>query len=229
MEKIKRILTVSVLALFLAGGFVLHLLLPDGELSKAERRKLLQFPAVTKEALLTGAYATDLEEYLLDQFPGRDGFRTVKSFWTYYILGQKENNGIVIGRDPFSKQDTVAKLEPELDEKQVKLFAEKFAALRQMYFPQADVNVVVIPDKMYYLQSEGYPAMDYDRMLTLLEEEMPWADVRRNLFSSLISDSYYTTDSHWRQEKLQWVLEDLEDILQVELPDVSVFFPYYGT
>ena len=52
---------------------------------------------------------------------------------------------------------------------------------------------------------------------------MPAMDVRRNLFDSLISDSYYTTDSHWRQEKLQWVLDDLELILDVELPDLNTY------
>ena len=48
MEKTKKIWTVSVLALFLVGGCLLHLLLPDGEFSKSERRKLLQRPEITK-------------------------------------------------------------------------------------------------------------------------------------------------------------------------------------
>lgn len=221
MEKTKRILTVSVLALLLVGGMLLHLLLPDAELSKSERRKLLQLPEMTKETLLSGKYASELEDYLLDQFPGRDVFRTVKSVWTYYMLGQKDNNGIVIGKDGFSDRNTVAKLEPKLDEKQVEMFISKFNALQKKYFADSDVTCVVVPDKMYYL--DGYPSMDYDRMMTMLEDGLTDMDVRRNLFSSLISDSYYTTDSHWRQEKLQWVLDDLELILDVELPDVDTY------
>ena len=221
MEKTKRILTVSVLALLLVGGMLLHLLLPDAELSKSERRKLLQLPEITKEALLSGKYASELEDYLLDQFPGRDVFRTVKSVWTYYILGQKDNNGIVIGKDGFSEENTVAKLEPALDEKQVGMFISKFNALQEKFFADSDVTCVVIPDKMYYLQD--YPRMDYEKLLTMLEDGLTDMDVRRNLFNSLISDSYYTTDSHWRQEKLQWVLEDLELILDVELPDVDTY------
>ena len=221
MERTKKILTVSVLALLLVGGMLLHLLLPDGELSKSERRKLLQLPEITKEALLSGEYAADLEDYLLDQFPGRDLFRAVKSVWTYYVLGQKDNNGIVIGKDGFSEHSTVAKLEPELDEKQVEMFISKFNSLQEKFFADSNVSCVVIPDKMYYL--DGYPTMNYDRMLTMLEDGLTDMDVRRNLFSSLISDSYYTTDSHWRQEKLQWVLEDLELVLGVELPDVDTY------
>ena len=224
MEKTKKIWTVSVLALFLVGGCLLHLLLPDGEFSKSERRKLLQRPEITKEALLSGEYASDLEDYLLDQFPARDGFRTLKSIWTYYVLGQKDNNGIVMGRDPFSEHDTVAKLEPELDEKQVAMFTQKFTALHQKFFPDSKVACVVIPDKMYHLYDDNYPRMDYEKLLQMVEDGMPWADVRRNLFDSLISDSYYTTDSHWRQEKLQWVLDDLELILDIELPDLDTSY-----
>ena len=223
MEKTKRILTVSVLALFLVGGMLLHLLLPDGEFSRSERRRLLQKPEISKEALLSGAYASDLEDYLLDQFPVRDGFRTLKSIWTYYILGQKDNNGIVMGKDGFSNHNTVAKLEPQLDEKQVGMFIQKFNALQQKYFPDTKAACVVIPDKMYYLTDDNYPRMDYEKMLQMLEDGMPGMDVRRNLFDSLISDSYYTTDSHWRQEKLQWVLDDLELILDRDLPALDTY------
>ena len=223
MEKTKRILTVSVLALFLVGGMLLHLLLPDGEFSKSERRRLLQLPEITREALLSGEYASDLEDYLLDQFPVRDGFRTLKSIWTYYILGQKDNNGIVIGKDPFSDHNTVAKLEPQLDEKQVGMFISKFNTLQQKHFPNSKVSCVVIPDKMYALTGDNYPRMDYEKLMQMLEDGMPGMDVRRNLFDSLISDSYYTTDSHWRQEKLQWVLEDLELILDIDLPALDTY------
>lgn len=222
MEKTKKILTVSVLALLLAGGMLLHLLLPDADVSKSERRKLMQLPEISKEVLLSGQYASDLEEYLLDQFPARDGFRTLKSIWTYYILGQKDNNGIIIGKDAFSEHNTVAKLESALDEKQVGMFVQKFNALRQQYFPDTKVTCMVIPDKGYYLSAD-YPTMDYEKLLTMVEEGMPWADVRRNLFNCLITDSYYTTDSHWRQEKLQWVLDDLELILDVELPEIDSY------
>ena len=79
MHKLKETLTVGILALTLVGGMAAHLLLPDQEISKAERRKLDQLPQFSTEALLSGKYATDLEDYLLDQFPLRDGFRTLIS------------------------------------------------------------------------------------------------------------------------------------------------------
>ena len=223
MTKLKQWLTVGVLAVFLVGGMLLHVLLPDGEFSKAERRKLARFPEITAESLSSAEFSEDVESYLLDHFPMRDGFRAVKSLWTYYVLGQKDNNGIIISKDPFSENQTVSKLTPTLDEKQVGMFVKKFEMLRKKYFMDSNVWCMVVPDKNVYLTDGGYPTLDYEKLLTMVEDGMPWADVRDNLFNCLISDSYYTTDSHWRQEKLQWVLDDLELIMGLDLPDIDTY------
>lgn len=206
MEKLKRILTISVLAVVLVGGLLLHALLPDGELSKAERRKLFQFSQVSS--------ADELEEYLLDQFPGRDAFRTVKSFWTYYVLGQKDNNGILL------EDGSAAKIEQTLDPKQVQLFIEKFSALQKKHFADSKTTCVVIPDKAYYMDG---PRLDDSLLLSLLEEGLPDVDVRGDLYDALSLEDYYATDSHWRQEKLQPVLDVLSQALEVELPGVDTY------
>ncbi len=206
MKKLKHVLTVCVLAVFLLGGLFLHALLPDEDISKAERRKLMQLSQV--------ASAEDLESYLLDQFPGRDTFRTVKSLWTYYVLGQRDNNSIAL------QNGSAAKLEDQLDEKQVQLFVNKFNSLQSKYFPDSKVACVVIPDKAYYFS--GYPRMDYDKMIAILETGLPNMQVQP-LFNGLSLGSYYATDSHWRQEDLQQVLDELELILDVYLPDVDTY------
>lgn len=206
MKKLKNVLTVCVLAVFLVGGLLLHALLTDGDISRAERRKLMQISQITS--------ADDLEEYLLDQFPGRDGFRTLKSLWTYYVLGQKDNNGIAF------RNGSAAKLETQLDEKQVQMFVDKFNSLQKKYFPDSKTFCAVIPDKAYYFSA--CPRMDYEKMMTMLEDGLTDMQVSP-LFDSLSVSDYYATDSHWRQEQLQGVLEKLEQILNVELPDTDTY------
>ena len=66
MEKIKKILVVAVLALTLVGIFALHVALPDGTVSDAERRPLAQLPELTADGVFSGDYFEELEEYLLD-------------------------------------------------------------------------------------------------------------------------------------------------------------------
>ena len=69
---------------------------PTKELSEAERRPLTQMPEITVECILDGKFMKNFEKFSLDQFPLRDTFRTIKSLFHYYVLGQKDNNGIYI-------------------------------------------------------------------------------------------------------------------------------------
>ena len=62
--------------------------------------------------------------------------------------------------------------------------------------------MAVAPDKGYFLaEKNGYPALDYEKMLSLLQENMPFAEYV-DLFSSLSLEDYYKADTHWRQEKI---------------------------
>ena len=217
MKKLTQMLTVSVFAVILAGGMLLHLLLPDGETSTAERRKLVQLPTLTWADLLSGEYMADLETYLLDQFPLRDGFRTVKSIWSYYLLGQKDNNGV------FLANGTVSKLDAELDEKQVGLFVTKMNVLRDKFFPESSVWCAVIPDKNYYLtDGSNYPRLDYETLFSAVETGLLWA-AHVDLTEALDAGSYYTTDSHWRQELLQPVVAKLEEAMGLDLPEPETY------
>ena len=76
---------------------------PTAEISATERRELKQFPQVTVESLLEGKFAADFDGYALDQFPVRDGFRTLKAAFHYGVLRQKDNNGIYLSKGQAAK------------------------------------------------------------------------------------------------------------------------------
>ena len=184
MNKTMQRVTAAIFCLFIGGLGILHLLLPDGTISRAERRKLQQFPAVSSEALLSAEFSEDVEDYLLDQFPFRDSFRTLKAVWTYDLLGQKDNNGIYIA------EGTASKLDATLDEKQLKLFTDKMNSLHETYFPDATVYTAVIPDKNYYLTpGHGYPTLDYDRLFSRVESGLPFSEYI-DLTASLTAQDY---------------------------------------
>ena len=66
--------------------------------SVAERRELEQFPEITAQTLLNGKFMTEFDSYTLDQFPLRDGFRSLKAQFHYNILRQKDNNKIYLAQ-----------------------------------------------------------------------------------------------------------------------------------
>ena len=61
---------------------IASIIAPDIDISKSERRSLLQLPELSWNSVVTkdqdgDRYFDNLEEYLLDQFVWRDGFRKI--------------------------------------------------------------------------------------------------------------------------------------------------------
>ena len=203
---------------------------PAGDISESERRKLTQFPTLSVQTVLEGKFATDFESYTLDQFPFRDTFRKIKAWFHYNALRQKDNNGIYL------QGDVAAKLEYPLNEAAANNALNKFGYVYENYLKDSGSTVfsVVVPDKGYYFaQENGYPAMDYEKLFSMVQEKMPWA-THVDITDSLTALDYYCTDTHWRQEKLLPVAQKLSDALGVTAPKVEDFTktqlekPFYG-
>ena len=194
---------------------------PSKEVSEAERRPLAQMPQLGVDALLNGSFMTDFEDYTLDQFPLRDGFRTLKSLFHTYVLNQWDNNGIYIA-DGYA-----AEMEYPLEEDSVNHALGQFQKVYDRYLKDSGstVFVTVVPDKGYYLAEEnGYLAMDYLRLFAIVEGGMPWATYV-DITDCLTIGDYYRTDTHWRQEQLLPVAERLSTALGITPPRAEDFAP----
>ena len=228
MVKIKNIILVILTAAFLFGFLLWSILKPTDEQSVSERRQLAKFPAVNGETLLSGSFMTDFEKYTLDQFPLRDQFRTVKAVTAFYIFGQKDNNDIYI-KDGFA-----AKLEYPMNEDSIKYAASRFQFVYDKFIANKDMNVYlsVIPDKNYFMAEEnGYPSIDYEKFISDMRELTGFAEYI-DITTLLELSDYYSTDTHWRQEKLTDVARHLAAEMGVELSAEytvnKVDTPFYG-
>lgn len=227
MQKIRN-LAFAFLALVWLGLCVFAWCKPSQDISDWERRKLAQMPELTVQNLLSGSFMTKFQEYTLDQFPLRDGFRQGKSLFQYYALGQLDNNGIYL------TEGHAAKLEYPLDKRSVENALKKFQALYDQYLEGAAGNIlmVVVPDKGYYLaEKNGYPAMDYAALLEAVAAGTPWAE-QLDITGLLTADSYYRTDTHWRQEAIVPVAQAVLGAFGAENGDtfteVALERPFYG-
>ena len=203
---------------------------PDQEISEAERRPLEQMPQITLQTLLDGKFMEKFEDYSLDQFPFRDGFRRVKSLFHYYVLNQSDNKGIYLSNG------YAAKLEYPLNETSVEYALRRFNYLYNQYLKDSGSKIftAVVPDKGYYLtQENGYLAMDYDRLFAMVKEGMPWASYV-DLTDTLDYTDYYRTDTHWRQEHLMEAATKLCQAMGVTAPKAEDYRvtalqrPFYG-
>lgn len=189
---IPAILVLSLWAILTAAAW----LLPQKDLSVAERRPLAQMPEIEADAILDGEFMEDFEDYALDQFPLRDRFRQLKSLFHFYALGQKDNNGIYLS------QGYAAKQEYPLQTVSVNYALKRLNYVYETYLQDSRVFMAIAPDKGYYLaQPSGHLSMDYDKLFAMVQEGMPWA-THIDLTQSLNVGNYYRTDTHWRQEYL---------------------------
>lgn len=203
---------------------------PAKDVSVAERRPLAQFPGISADTLLNGKFMTDFESYTLDQFPARDLFRKVKSLVSYYVLGNKDVNGIYI-TDGYA-----AKQEYPLRQDSVEYAAGRFRFVYEKYLQNTDSKIYfgAVPDKGYYLADKsGHLAMDYAQMFTQLQAQIPWATFV-DLTDTLDKTCYYYTDTHWRQEMLLDAAGVLCQAMGMPAPEAQAFTktqidrPFYG-
>ena len=195
------------------------------EVSDAERRPLEQFPAVSGESLLSGQFMKDFADYAVDQFPLRDGFRTLNAYLTYYLLGQTDNNGIYL-HDGYA-----AKMDYPLDEDSVSNALTRFTELYELYLRDSKVHFALVPDKSYYLAEEGgVLSIDYDALYAHVAERLPWAELI-DLRGFLDIEDYYRTDTHWRQEQIVPAAQAIAEKLGVTVPEfqqMAIDRPFYG-
>lgn len=227
--KIKNIVTTVVFLLFIFGFFFASLIIPDAEYTDSERRPLAQMPVISLEGTLDGSVIKDFDSYSVDQFPLRDGFRGIYSWYRLNVMQLKETNDLAV------KDGYIAKVEPTLSESSVQNAISKFSSIYEKYLKDngGKTYFAIVPDKNYFFSEKyGYLAMDYDRLEEMIQNglgEMEYID----LFDALELSDYYKTDTHWSQEKIIDVAELIAEKLGVSEHlsgeyDVNTLYPFYG-
>ncbi len=197
-----------------------HFLMPDNDLSHAERRRLSKAPSFSVQALFSGDFAISVEEYMDDQFPMREGFRKLKALSEKYVFFRRDINGF------FQLDSGIYKLEYPLKPKQVHLAVSKINAQIDAHPEAGKVYYSIIPDRAYFVaRQNGYPSMDYGSMLDIMQESVKGIYI--DIFDVLSLSDYYRTDSHWRQEAILPVAETLCKAMGAAYPSADAFTPVY--
>lgn len=225
MKKSKQIGIFLCAAVYLALAFAAWILPAKGE-SLWERRALRQKPAATVKTVLDGSFMTAFDAAAQDQFPLRDGFRTLKALSSRYVFRQKDNNGVYL------LNGYASKLEYPYSTRSGSRALELMQKVYDAYFASGSGKAViaVVPDKNYYLAPAGnYPEMDYAALFSQMQAQdfAEFVDLR----DCLSLDSYYRTDTHWRQEALLPAARKLASALGTEIPpftETALDTPFYG-
>lgn len=217
-----KIMTISFVGIIFS-IFFLNLFIKDKDLSYTERRHLSKFPSISYDNIISGKFMDKFESYTLDQFVGRDSFRKVKALAEFNIFRKKDNNNI------FIKDNYIFKLEYPLNEKKVNTFINKINNVYNNYLKDMNVYFSIIPDKNYFLP-DSYLKLDYEKMFNMVSSglnNMKYIDIT----DSLTLDDYYLSDTHFKQDRIDKVVEKLASVMHFSYQnnyEKHEYYPFYG-
>ncbi|MBR5410749.1 MAG: hypothetical protein IK104_08750 [Clostridia bacterium] len=182
--------------LLLAAGVASHLLTADKYYSESEKRTLAQFPAISWESIRSGKFGDDIENYLADQFPSRNGWVTIKTV-AERLSGKKESGGVYFAEDgylieihkTFPVKQTVANIGAV---KQLQdAIATRGITLRLMLAPTAG-NILSEKLPVYAPNADQQEIIEYAK-----KQCLNVVDVTDVLNEHNVEYLFYKTDHHW--------------------------------
>lgn len=196
---------------------VWDLVVPDRYFSENENRILAQKPELSASHFLSGGYAGAYEDYVTDQFAGRDKWIQLKT-GTEKALGEVLINGIYLGSNDTLFRQQLSKaaggtggLEENAGKKLAKLKEDvnQFEEICK----DGKVKVMLVPSSAAVWQEKLPPYtagqqfseerfLEQGRAIFSEEKEAgaddnTWIDVLSTLYSHKDESIYYRTDHHW--------------------------------
>lgn len=182
--------------LLLAAGIGISAVLPDRYYSENEKRTLKQLPKISADDIGSGKFGDEIEQYLSDQFPGRDGWVTIKTI-ADRVSGKTEIGGVYFADDGY-----LIEAHKSLPSKQAKINISSFKKLSDALSEEnISLRIMLVPTASYIL-TEKLPAFaPYANQHAVIEyaksQGLDIVDVTDALSEHDTEYIYYKTDHHW--------------------------------
>ena len=214
-NKILIIIFISYISIFSIFG----ILIKDKQISNVERRYLSTFP----EFRFNSEWILNVDKYLLDHFPLRNNFRSLKATYNYKILKKLDNNKIYI------KDDYIFKSNYPTNKKSIKNFKNKIEKISDLFKQENDIYMMIIPDKNYYLKTDNFMHIDYDYIYKEIND-LGYKNI--DIRNDLTLNDYYETDTHWKQENLDKIVKEMSKEMNFNYEKVNykenTYNKFYG-
>ncbi|WP_434793632.1 hypothetical protein TPDSL_35340 [Terrisporobacter petrolearius] len=191
--KTSALLFILFLVLFVGANIITK----DKTFSERENRMLAGKPKFSVDKLLEGRFTSKFEDYVVDQFIGRDFFTNVKINMDK-LLGKKESNGVFLGEDGYLVENFNKPNEKAVKEniQAINNFSARYKNIKQ-YMLISPTAVSILKDKLPI----DAPVMDQEAYLQSYKDKLPqsvsFVDNYKTMYDHRNEYIYYKTDHHW--------------------------------
>lgn len=209
-DKVKNVVVTISFLLVIIIMLIANLIEQDKEVSLAERRRLQQFPKFSINQLFKGTFFEKFEKYTMDQFVQREAFRSLKTRMEIGVLKKQDSNSI------YEHDGKLIEQIYPLNEKSVVNLTKKMNEINQRYVKENNkVYYTIVPDKNYFANT-NHLKLDYQKLQDMMADNLKWAEYI-DIFDCLDLSCYYATDSHWKQETLQKVVNKIATKMDLKI------------
>ncbi len=228
-----HILLAVSMAILILGLDLWFWLQPDRVFSETENRNLQQFPLLTWNTATTGRFESLFDQYIADQFPGRDTWIKTEAAITR-LAGNTMSHDIFLGKQGY----LIQKFEEPSKEAYEKLLKDitDLAKYAETASETGTISVfaLIAPTAVSIhkalLPANAYPVIsgDEDAFLDRLFQDLHsrgihTIDIRPDLCSLRDSGTqvYYRTDHHWTTDAAFAAWQAFADAAQIQSTDAS--------
>ncbi|MBR6223405.1 MAG: hypothetical protein IKQ71_08195 [Lachnospiraceae bacterium] len=207
MKKKVRMVQSLVLIVFIVLFAFITLVTPKSDFSEAENRALQTRPELSLDAVKSGDFQTNYENYLSDQFFGRELFVNLKTRGSR-LLGKKDINGVYVGKDDYLiEKHSYGDYDEDRVNSNIEALADFMNRMTAKYGKE-HTCLMFVPAKDAAM-SNKLPAfakpldtsLITEKMSKLLDDGGAGADVMLDLTETMKSHEdeyiYFRTDHHW--------------------------------
>lgn len=190
----------AVCAFLFLGALILscgvNLMHKDRQMSEKEMRMLAQKPEISLSGIASGRFMEQYEEYVSDQFAGRDTWVRLKTF-ADSVAGRTEEGGVFKGKDHYLMEDVAVADENDLKENldAMKNFKERYPDIKMhmMLVPNA---ANVMEDKLPAFAVTANQSRQISRVKAELGDSYDWIDAEKVLDAHKDEAIYYLSLIH---------------------------------
>ena len=222
MSRARDKITAMVFCTLVLAGAISEIVIKDKYYSEKEKRELTQIPTINKETIYSGQLSNDLEKYLADQFPIRDGLVSTKTI-TETIFGKKESNNVYFSADGYLI-DAFKSYDKNLAERNINAVKKLSDELSQR---DISFKVMLIPTQAQILKDKlpaFAPNLDQNEIINYAKSQgLDVTDVSKILDEHKDEYIYYKTDHHYTSLGAYYCYKAYRESIGKKCDDISAW------